>query len=384
MRRYNRNRQNGGKFKKFIIRLLFVVIAAVVITILTILLGSYLKEKAEGAGENTNIVPPFDHAHNDGSIDDTTITPSDIYDVFATAIEIDGTKTEDELLLSVGAIHEICDTVNIRITDNEGRFIYTSPAICDLSRIPYEEDVKFAQIVAVIEAANEIGMRTCIIMTPSDLNSSDGSFFDCIVIKELCDLGADEILITPPLELFSDFTYDTVNLIRDRLIRYSQSVGESCKVGIALPSSLFLDTSSIRQLQMISTEADYLSIIFLSNSDATPEDRYAQLSNNISSLIGNFAIYNMRVLLTESDPEILAAEYSACTDGGIDNISFYFSIDPSSLSYNSSEGNAPSDPGENESETSQPQTDPEDHTNPYSVVDKPQDDDSQEDNKSWY
>ncbi len=392
MRYYGRNRPGGGKAKKIIGRIIFVISAALIITALAALIGNYLLSKINALENAENDIY---HAGNqvwreENEDEHSNYSPES---VFAAGIDITLYENEDELVLAINELSKYYDTLNIKVTDSDGKFVYTSPALCTLTRTPeISENENYALLSSAITAASVVGMRVCVIMTPSDfqMQSSPAAILDATVATELSSMGVDEILLLPGFDTQSSIEYSLANKLRIYLSELSGLLGDTCKVGIALSADSYLNVSNAKQLQMIASCVSFLAIEFSDSETSSQTERYTEISDKLSSLRGSFSVYNMRVLLRSVDSVLLSAEYSACIDSNVNNISFIPSITPDKLSYN---GEQQKDT-ESQDETSADQSldaDEKNNTNPYSEVpqfsteSESQDDlGENSDNHSWY
>lgn len=342
-------------------RILFVLIAAAVITFGTILLGNYLQikiadmEAAEKNAEETS------EAEELLSPDEPGNSHYASPDVFGAAIRLKDYTGEDEAVLAVNTLAEVYDTILLEITDDDGMLLYQSPALCALNRMPaMEENPAFRLLCSTAAAVKAKNKRLCVMLTPnySVRSLEESAWTDGTLIAELALYGVDEILITLPDDSVltgeaADSLYDYINSCRT----ISKNV---CPIGILLSADYYLDADDTQLVQRIANAASFLSISFPAAVDSPMGTVFRYVNDSITSLLGSFNVYNMRVIL-DGDTKLLAAKYEACKTSGITNVCFAETILPSDLEYR-----AQAD--ETEHESTQETTDPASNTNPYATT----------------
>ncbi len=347
--------------KKILFRILFVLIAAAVITFMTILLGNYLLYKV------SELDAARDHS------EETTALPTEFssgepenerYDspaVFGAAIRLDDYSSEDEVILAINTLAASYDTLLLPVTDADGKLLYQSPALCTLTRMPEPEDnPEFRLLCSAAAAAKAQNMRLCAVLTPNSEAASldEAAQLDAAIIDELALYGIDEVMITLSDDAIKMGTEEAETLQKYIDTCFTRSDGV-CPIGILLSSELYLDASSAMPIQQIASAASFLAIKFPVSENAAAADAYNYVSDSITSLLGSFNVYNLRVIL-DGSAEILSGKYKACQDGGITNVCFTSAVLPVDLEYRAQTT-------EESTETDQPaeSEDPSGHTNPY-------------------
>ncbi|MBE6541979.1 MAG: hypothetical protein E7672_05985 [Ruminococcaceae bacterium] len=361
MKYYRRNPSSSTRLKRIMFRILFVVVAAFIILMLSVILGLHLKSKVDAAENNPDNSldnPGLQISREDEEDGDTVnLNP----DVFAGCVDLLTHQTTDDVVVSVNTAAETYDSITLSLTDLNGVLLYQSPALCDLLRIPYNDNSgKYELLTSAISAAKVENLRIIALFIPTRSVSSVSSaaLIDGTVMAELAKLGVNEILID--LQDSSGLTYEEANRIRSYISECSKIVGSSCSIGVILSDVMFLNAENAKSVQMIAGAASYLAINFNSFGFDTPDDLYDSISSNIKSLLGTFSVYNMRVYIDSSERDYAAAELEACMDNVITNICFSTLYSSDELEF--SENDIP-----RESDTSEPsETIPEDYyTNPY-------------------
>ena len=352
MRYYRRTRSGSGKAKKVFLRILFVLVAALVITILAVALGIWLKQKVASAESME-----FEYPENE-SAETLPITAGDVEmhspTVFGAGLDVSDYESEDEIVLSINQLAEYYDTLTLPLTDENGTLIYTSPALCALMRMPApESDRNFTLLSSAVTAGKVKNMRISALLTPTDDAETDAA-----LISELAVLGFDEIIFTPAFG--ESINYSDANRLRSHLSSCAEKSGSACTLGVMIPSGYYLRASDAKQIQMIASAADFLAITFTSGTTTT--GAYRTVTSEISSLLGSFSVYSMRVILTDANADILSAKTKACTDKGITSITLTSPVLPTEMIF-SDEYQAETDaPVETEPKQTVPS-----ETNPYSA-----------------
>ena len=379
MKYYRRNRGGSGKAKTILFRIGFVVIAALIITIATVLVGHYLRSMVEKAGGLDGETEDLGSEISREPIDTSPHTYHS-ETVFGCGVDLTEYESKDELEKKIIDLSAYYDTLNITVTDESGNFVYTSPVLCELLRVPSPEDNGTYELLKVaITSAKALGMRVCIVMSSSDFDDEASTMIDAAVAGEITSLGADELLFIPKLTEDDYINYNLATKIRSYFNDLRKSAKEICPLGIILPPSSYQTVSNTKQLQMIASAVSFMAIDFTPAEGESTETIYSSITESISALRDSFSTHNMRVILRGADEAALGAAYAASTHSSINNIAFTSSIFPTSLSYSSTD---PEDGTESESETYAPS--PEDRTNPYAEVPKSEDETESGESRPWY
>ena len=109
-------------------RILFVILAAAVITFSSILLGHYLTIKVAEAEAILNTAEPADKLIT--SRPQLPETPASSRELSAAGLELRNYHTEDAVVAAVNNLAEHYDTLLFDLSDSEGNLLCTSPALC--------------------------------------------------------------------------------------------------------------------------------------------------------------------------------------------------------------------------------------------------------------
>ncbi|MGN1345588.1 MAG: hypothetical protein ACI4V1_02285 [Eubacteriales bacterium] len=364
MRHYRRSYSGSARVKKIMFRILFVILAAAVITFASILLGNYLQKKvADAEAVRHTSEPAQEQITSRPQRSESTASQRSLS---ASGLALRNCRTEDEAVAAVNTLAEHYDTILVDLYGAEGSLLYTSPALCSLLRLPApENDETLTLVRAALTAAKSKNLYLCAVIETSfgQLEEGTDALVDGTLFAELASFGVDEILI---VGAFPDAEEEEIPA--EEIVSYLTTCAErtagSCELGMLVPDDIFLDFSNARDIQTIASAADFMGIDMTSDEVVTPDEMYAKTSQNVTSLYGSFSIYNMRVLLSTADADLLAAQYQALMDSDITNICFTEPILPSSLNYSSER--LPVEPEEEPAETvSSAHAEPE--SNPYAV-----------------
>ncbi|MBQ4592655.1 MAG: hypothetical protein IJB20_11540 [Clostridia bacterium] len=368
MRHYRRSYSGSTRFKKIMFRILFVILAAAVITFSSIFLGHYLTIKVAEAEAALNTSEPASEQIT--SRPKLPENSSSSRELSAAGLELRNYRTEDAVVTAINTLAEHYDTLLVCLSDADGDLLYTSPALCDMMRITApEEDAELSLIRSALTAAKSKNLYLCAVMDSSFgiLERGQDEQVDGTLYAELASFGVDEILIKNAI-------IDTENVPADEIAAYLAGCEEitngACQLGILFPDDVFLNFSNARGIQIIASAADFTGIDMTCYSSVTPDEMYEQMTRDITSLYGSFSIYNMRVVLSTADPDLLAAQAQALRDSDISNVCFTEAIDPATLNYSSRpvpEETPEEEPKEDTAVKVEPQT------NPYAYTSEPED-----------
>ena len=314
-------------------RILFVILTAAVLTFSSILLGHYLKIKVAEAEMLLNTSEPA----KDMILSRPKITENEASgrELSAAGIELRNYHTEDAAIAAVNTVAEHYDTLLVYLSDENGRLLYTSPALCEQMRIavPKEDDNPHLSLVrSVLAAAKAKNLYICAVMDTSFglMERGTDAQIDGTLFAELASFGVDEILI-------ENTVIDEENIPADEIAAYLIECAEitdgTCYIGVLFNDDVFLNFSNAHAIQTIASSADFTGIDMTSYETVSPDEMYERMTQKISSLYGSFSIYNMRVLLSTPDSDLLAAQTQALRDGTITNICYTENIRPDSLNY---------------------------------------------------
>ncbi len=330
MRHYRRTYSGSIRMKTIMFRILFVILAAAVITFSSIFLGTYLQKKVDAAEAALNTAEP--------SRDQVTSRPvrsdsaASAREVSAAGLKLRNYHTEDAVVAAVNALAEHYDTLIVHLGSSDGSLLYTSPALCSRLRIAApKEDAELALIRSALTAAKSKNLYLCAVMDTSFglLDRGTDEQIDSTLFSELASFGVDEILLT-------NTVLDPENIPEDDLADYLAGcmtrLDGSCEIGVLLDDEVFRNFNNAHAIQTIASAADFIGIDMTCYETITPDALYEQMKDTITSLYGSFSIYNMRVVLSTSDNDLLAAQVQAVRDSNL-SLCLTDNVLPDALSY---------------------------------------------------
>ena len=312
MKYYTLNRSISPKARAILLRILFVIIAAAVITFGTIILGQYLLRKVEAAGQRPSDLAGAGWQPEKRAMD-PEYTAGTAPHIRACGISRTDYPTADVLDPVLQELTVLYDTVLFPLSGSDGSLIYQSPAVCALTRIPVTDTASSDRLREAILSSKSRGFRVVVSLFPSE------AVTDAALFAELASWGADEILVTPNFSGTID--YESANRLRLYLNECAAELDPACRLGTVLPASCYLDPAGTMQLQMIAQSSSTLGIRFDVQYMDPDSDVYENVYNALQSLLGSFSVYNMRVYI-DGSPAAVEAQYRACADRGIMNFIF--------------------------------------------------------------
>ncbi|MBP3294697.1 MAG: hypothetical protein J6N32_13170, partial [Clostridia bacterium] len=146
--------------KTIMFRILFVILAAAVITFSTIFLGTYLQKKVEAAEAALNTAEPSQEQITSRPVRPDSAASS--REVSAAGLKLRNYHTEDAVVAAVNALAEHYDTLIVHLGNADGNLLYTSPALCSRLRIAApENDPELALIRSALTAAKSKNLHLC-------------------------------------------------------------------------------------------------------------------------------------------------------------------------------------------------------------------------------
>ena len=401
MKTYTRNRPGAARTRRIMLRILYVIAAAAVITFLSIMLGLHLQKKVAEA-EKPDDPYAIRTVDDDGDTESDTVRDKSPA-VFGVSLLLKDYKNTETVTMNVQKLAGYFDTLMIPVTDANGTLYFASDALQSLIMQPDAVLNPFTERMnEAVTSAKACGMRLCALYTPSRVFSDPdaAALVDGTLFSELASLGFDEIMLDCLTLCDADLSVADTSILRGYILSCTERLGGHGQIGLLLPAELYENTSAAKQVQMLATSVSCLGIGFPLDGLGTSADAYRAVSASVLSLYGSFHAYHMRVIIPASeDKSVMTAAYAACVDNEIKNICFAATVAPDNLDYTDSpayeyEGmDAPADETEAE-------TEPIGETNPYASTaedyhedesddeaydaDEPDEGDADEGRRNWY
>lgn len=359
--RSKRTRNHGAKAKKIIFRILFVLLAAVIIAVLTVMLGNHLLKKAEQLESEENVTPEDTESPSVDAPEEYIITSTVAPSVFAVTVDVRDYEDITSLSEKISTLSLHYDTLIIRLDDGKGGLIYSSPALCSILGLPVlDEDSTLDMIRSAVKTAKNKRMRLCAVI-PSSLEKSahdSASVIDSALISELAGLGFDEVMIR--LSGSEEFNRKNSQSLREYLLQCDEKTLSACLIGVTLPAECYVEASYAKHIQTVASAVSFLGINFPTDGMTTTTEIFSSVSHEITTLLGSFTVYNMRLVIDDGDIAAVAAEYTASVHSNINNVCIMGTYLPEEMAYDQ---NAPVDIEETAEETEAPET--QSPENPY-------------------
>lgn len=312
--RYNSVRKRRGN------RILIIVIAAIIITtVLTVIFGNYLKNKASDTAANATPVP-----------DEVTVSEDD-FNITEKAPDILAIPIDLSTLTAASVNTVVSDVANasysgasIRLTDENGHPLYKSDVTslfpsskeADAPTTPEEK----IDLRLLTSALHENGMRAIECFDVKYLKAENAAeealrSYEIALIAELSTLGIDEIILfgfsVPGGEDAYHFEY----------IEKIKNAAPDLTISTAFDISVF--ESDSLALNMLLSRLDFITVeICVTNADdkSLPTD---QLKKAISENLIIFTKYSPRVVMKYTDDETMRAQIQAAADNMLQSWQIY-------------------------------------------------------------
>lgn len=334
--------------KKIIWRILFVLICAAALTVLSVYLGSWLKERA---AQIDGILATDDSAQTESSAQETLPPAEDVPTDAAGAVSayLDVTKmTGADIEEYIYALDESYNTVSINITSDEGKLIYVSPALLEYVKLDssditastvvgsvngegvaeeYEIDV-LSNIKTALSAAKRKELRVGAVYTVSPAvmqkDDHDGAWeIDAVIASELYELGFDEVLVDGLFTEEVPFDVESVNIAAAYTVYLKERA--EIKVGLMIPEDAVLISANASIVNTLCGYADFLGM-YVSCDGADAEEAYSIAYEEFHSVKGALSAYNVRAVIVGEDEHIAAAVSTALRDLASVSVQFTFEV----------------------------------------------------------
>ncbi len=352
--------------KKIVWRILFVLICAVALAVSSVYLGAWLKERAGHIDgilstdtQQTEIVPSE-------TLPPTKVEPVEKQDVMAAHLDV-LVMTAAEIEEYIYNLHESYNTVSINITAEDGKLVYVSPALLEYVKLDpsditathvgenatNDEDTSYADVLANIKtalaAAKRKELRTCAVYSASSAvmqsEAYEGAWeIDCVILRELYELGFDEVLVDGLFTEDMPFSIESVNRASAYAVDLKSKVTE-IGLGLVLPESALFVSANASMVNTLSEYADFLGV-YISGEGADAEEAYSVAYEEFHSVKGMLTAYNVRTVILDEDEDVAAAVATALTDLASVSVQFANEIVSPIYSIETEEDTTETDPSE--------------------------------------
>lgn len=353
MKYYRRKRYSDKRTKRIVLRVFFVIVAAVLIGFFAVLLGNHVKKMVEAAEEKIKSAETGENAVEPSPLRGQFSTDLPNERISVSAITVNPFAAED-LISYAETLKTVFDTVSVRITEG-GRLIYPSPAMLSLARMPeevssesgnLEEYEKMRDFCAAWKGA---GFRLCAVMEASTSGGALLSENDSVLCGELSALGFDEVIIT-----------GFENLETEQVMYLSRLASEEISVGVVYPAEEYSNEENERLIRQISAVRVFLCADF--GGELIPSAELEEhMKNKYLSIRNSMNSYGIRVFIDSTDPVSISEEKTVFSGLLIENIHVARELPFSFIEEHFLRNNR-------EPEETQDSTETEDPVNPYMVT----------------
>lgn len=303
-------------------KILFVIVVAAIITFSSIALGQYLLAKSQSVSENET--EDGENFFFEGM--NFVTVPKDSPKVFSGGILLSDLKSDNDVSEQIKTLSAYYDTLIVNITDSRGTLLYSSPALSEATRCAPGEGTGILE--SIRKHTSVYGMRLTACLNYDMADCRDYSYTDSVIASELDGIGFDEIIVR--ITGIDTLSADDTRFLCGYLSCFADT---GLRTGVLLPAEVFLDASAARQVQMTANCCSFLAIEFSFDSMSTTADVYRSVSSAISSLTGTFGVYGMRAVIADGEKTLMTAAYNACMDSGVTNLGFLSPVIPDRLDY---------------------------------------------------
>lgn len=314
--KYYRKNYKAKKFK-FPRRLIFVLVFALIVIVLTLLLGNYLKRRLDNAPIDTSEPPSVETTGENDTQDTKPPAPHDeaLLNVSAGFLDLAGCADKAEMQNRVQALKTAgYNAISFVVTDSNGQLTYASPAVQQIARLPGKETlIPLDMLAGAVTWAQKLGLRTCAVIEAAPEQMQ----IDCAVAEELANVGFDELLVR------GFETRETVdNGSIEAMLSYVRSLRERAPIdiGICLSRAVYTAAQHAPYIEKLFFETEFLAIDLTAANDTDAADVAQRLQ-------GSFTAYLLRAVLDGSDAEKSAAVQAALQEGDIHSF-LYISAPP--------------------------------------------------------
>lgn len=305
-----------GNKKKLLSRILYVLLAAAMIIAATVVFGNHLKSKVDPTDPTDGVgrediaadtsepiisIPPSENgAGSSVSVKAKCLTLTDSGN---TALEAWDTEADVKRFTdNCRALAGDCTGVLIPLAGDDGRLVYNSDRIAELSRGTYNPTLPgVSDLSRIVSECHTLGLRvSAMIVSGADTSASDKAFeyaieTDSRIAADASEAGFDELvvcsLVTDPSQLSGDGMHKLLKYVNQLV-----SASGNTALGISLTPEIYMTASLSPQIEMLVERSVFLAMT-ISRENSTKD----YLDEICNSLAGTLSVYNMRLLLDPAD-----------------------------------------------------------------------------------
>ena len=287
-------------------RIIFFCVVALIIVVLAIVLGNFLKGKLDSTPRDTSDITTTPKNNEDAPSGDKNEEESAEHDPALSGV-VSGYLDLSDVVDDAG-ITSVLDEMKTKgfnslsfcVTDKEGKLTYASPAVEEASRLPASvEIVSYDILVRTVAMAKASGLRASAVMTVSD------SLSDRLVVKELSEAGFDELILRG-FEKYLSLDNDTVLEIGS-FIDGVREISGNMALSLCFDTEFFMAPSNAPYIEKIYQNVEFLSV----DLTAVTAEEIPELTDKIA---GSISAYLLRPILNGEDGESAALIDTALSD----------------------------------------------------------------------
>ncbi len=290
-------------------RIIFFCVVALLIVVLTVIVGNVLKNKLETTPRDTSDIltttSPEENKPQGEQTEGEKVNHDEAFKgVSAGYLDLSAVEGADKARDAVSLLKsQGYNAVSFVVTDESGRVTYASPAVEEFSRLTASASlVSFEELKAAAACAEDMGMRLCAVMTASD------SMADELIAAELYSMGFDELIIRG-FEEHVQFDNELVAKVNG-YVNKLRNAADGMVFSLSFGSEFYKAPSNAPYIEKIYANTEFLSIDMTGcNAEAA-----AALCESIG---GSFSAYLLRPLLSGADKEMAASVSDALSSSAI-------------------------------------------------------------------
>ncbi len=320
----SQSRRKANK-KRLIIKICIIAAAVILSVVFALALGNHLKKKLDGAPISTEpidglITPETDGGDERFDFRKNDRAPGETAALFG-YLDLDGCPDEASAGTFVNNLHAAGFTGLIfNAKGADGKYSFASEEAYALARLePSGAVASPAMISGALGAAKSLGMRSAAyIDVAGALTPAEGEIgyeLDRAVIRELCALGFDEIVIDGAAR--GDLTLSVAKTVWN-YISYIRDEFPDVDIGVVTDLQSFRDSGSASALEVTYGFVDFFAL------DLSDREIYggASLPGALAETAGEISSYGALVLVDGSDVGTMRSAADAIRSAGVTRAAF--------------------------------------------------------------
>ena len=309
------NSYTGGRKKKVLKKLLVVFVSVLIIIGATVVLGNYLKKRAERAADGGYTGIGRDDIAEGTEVSEIIIPSESGLGVSDTVSGLcvplrmgDDGAEENSFEARLAEAAKDHTGVLIPLTGDDGFLLYNSVRAGEYSRLPVNPTIPdMAELCSAVSAARSEGLRvSAYIRSSVSLGDTEEErelaiAADSRIAADAAEAGFDEIIIGSLIPSPESITGESSRVVLRYLNQMTAAAGDT-EVGLSLPYSVYKVATLSPQIELFVSRSVFLTM------ELTTEQSTEEYVNYIcENLAGTLSVYNMRMLLAPADVGVAEA-----------------------------------------------------------------------------